>query len=73
MAIDVKTETLITMTQAKTAFPGRTVGMASLTRWRVDGVRGVKLETLLVGGLRYTSKEAIQRFIEAQNSSEEAD
>ena len=38
--------------------------------WRLHGVRGVKLETILCGGLRYTSREAISRFIVAQNADE---
>ena len=73
MAIDAKTETLIPLAQARDAFPGRYVGMASLHRWSLTGIRGVKLETLVVGGRRFTSQQAIARFIEAQNLDQASD
>ena len=44
--------------------------VCALHRWRLNGVRGAKLETLLVGGTRFTSAEAISRFIAAQNPNE---
>jgi hypothetical protein len=31
------------------------------------GVRGVVLESVLIGGARYTSEEALERFFAAQN------
>jgi hypothetical protein len=34
-------------------------------RWRQRGVRGVKLETCLIGGRRFTSQQAIERFVQA--------
>ena len=68
MSIDVESETLVQFSEARSAFPGnRRVSLATLHRWRQRGVRGVKLETVLIGGLRYTSREAIARFIAAQN------
>lgn len=73
MAIDSRVETLIPFTQAGEAFPGKDrVSPATLHRWRLHGVRGCRLETLLVGGLRYTSTEAIDRFIQAQNDESSA-
>ncbi len=72
MTIDVQTETLISFSDARSAFPGivRRLSLATLHRWRLNGVRGVKLETVLIGGLRYTSREAIGRFIQAQNADD---
>lgn len=70
MSIDVENETLIAFADACRAFPGRKVCIQTLHRWRLRGVRGVKLETCLVGNFRFTSKEAIQRFIEAQNAGD---
>ncbi len=71
MPIDCEAETLLTFSDARTAFPGdRRHSLATLHRWRLNGVRGVKLETTLIGGLRYTSKEAIARFIAAQNAAD---
>lgn len=66
--MSIESETLIPFQQARNEFPGRKrVGNATLHRWRLHGVRGCKLETLVVGGQRFTSREAICRFIEAQN------
>jgi hypothetical protein len=72
MAIDCELETIISFTDARSAFPGidRRLSLATLHRWRLTGVRGVRLETVLIGGLRYTSREAIVRFIAAQNAAD---
>jgi|GEM_PF-648450 len=72
MSIDVQTETLVSFSDARSAFPGidRRLSLATLHRWRLHGVRGVRLETVLIGGLRYTSREAIDRFIQAQNAAD---
>ena len=71
MSIDVQSETLLTLCESRTAFPGgKRLAKATLHRWRLHGVRGVRLETILIGGLRYTSREAINRFISAQNADE---
>ena len=67
--IDASTESLIPFQQAGRHIPGNP-SVCTLHRWRLKGVRGAKLETLLVGGIRFTSKEAIERFIAAQNACE---
>jgi hypothetical protein len=41
---------------------------ATLWRWITCGLRGVKLETILIGGTRCTSVEAVERFIMATQS-----
>jgi len=64
--IDTTVEELIPFQQAGHRIPGRP-SIAALHRWRLNGVRGARLETLLVGGKRFTSAEAIRRFIESQN------
>ena len=56
-------EALLTMTDAVKVLPGRP-NVATLWRWRTRGVRGIRLETVLVGGRRYTSHEALERFSE---------
>ena len=74
MAICTETETLIPFNSAREAFPGgKRLSLATLHRWRLHGVRGTRLETILIGGSRYTSTEAIQRFVEAQNPAESAE
>lgn len=71
MSIDSSTETIIQFNEARTAFPGdKRLSLATLHRWRTKGIRGVRLETILIGGMRYTSHEAISRFIAAQNAEE---
>lgn len=69
MYIDPNSEQLVTLSQAAKLFP-KPPHIATLHRWRMKGVRGVQLQTILIGGLRYTSKEAITRFIGAQNAGD---
>jgi hypothetical protein len=64
--IDHESEQLLSMTDAAKLLPGRP-DVATLWRWRTTGCRGHKLETLLFGGRRYTSREAIARFLAAIN------
>jgi len=71
MAIDTISETLLTLPSATMCVPGKsTVSVATMQRWRKRGVRGVVLETILIGGSRYTSLQAISRFIDALNAGE---
>lgn len=68
--IDTENETLLTPNQACHEFPG---GISLPTIWRYmgpKGVRGARLESLVCGGKRWTSKEAIARFIAAQNADD---
>lgn len=62
--IDTTTETLLSFAEAAKVPPNRP-HVSTLHRWRLKGVRGVKLETCLVGGRRYTSLEAMARFFAA--------
>ena len=68
-AIDILAETLVTIPQASALLPsdesGRKPAIATIYRWMLRGVKGVRLETCLVGGKRFTSHEALQRFSEA--------
>jgi hypothetical protein len=66
--VDINREQLLTFTQAAKLLPGRP-NVATLWRWRTAGCRGVKLETVLVGGKRYTSQEALQRFVDATTAA----
>lgn len=63
--IDISKEQLQTLTQAARDLPGGSVHVSTVYRWHYEGCRGVLLETILRGGIRYTSKEAIQRFVDA--------
>ncbi|NLS97963.1 MAG: DUF1580 domain-containing protein [Planctomycetaceae bacterium] len=44
---------------------GKRVHHASVYRWWARGVSGIKLETIIISGERYTSREALQQFFEA--------
>ncbi|MCC7085498.1 MAG: DUF1580 domain-containing protein, partial [Pirellulales bacterium] len=55
--IDVSRETLCSLPEACRLIPGRP-HLATIYRWFRRGVRGgIRLETALVGGRRYTSRE----------------
>jgi hypothetical protein len=41
---------------------GRPVSPATLWRWTAHGVRGIKLESVKIGGTACTSLEALRRF-----------
>lgn len=61
-------ENLITLTEAASTLPRRRAGKpthpSTLFRWASEGLRGVKLEIVQVGGTRCTSREALGRFFE---------
>jgi hypothetical protein len=59
-------EQLLTFSQAIRHFPNRP-SATTVWRWAVHGVGGLKLESTKIGGNRYTSLEAIQRFIATCN------
>ncbi|MEZ6117776.1 MAG: DUF1580 domain-containing protein [Pirellulaceae bacterium] len=42
---------------------GKRVHYSTVYRWATKGARGRILETVLCGGLRYTSIQAVQRFL----------
>jgi Protein of unknown function (DUF1580) len=60
--IDVFKERLVRLSHAAQHLPGRP-HRSSLDRWTRVGVRGRQLETVLIGGRRYTSLEALARFV----------
>lgn len=66
--IDIQNETPVQFSDAPKHVPGRP-HIATIHRWRLRGVRGVKLESALVGGKRFTTLEAIERFIDATTAA----
>jgi hypothetical protein len=68
VAIDVEREKLITLSQAANQVPWGKVDPSTPWRW-ARGRRGVKLETVLCGGRRYTSREALLRFFAATSKT----
>lgn len=68
--IDVASETLLTLPDASKRLPNRP-SLCTLWRWRNKGVRGRRLESVTIGGLVYTSLEALARFA-LQNGADNA-
>lgn len=68
--IDLLNETVLSLTEAARhpALPRRRRGkrphVSTLYRWATAGCKGVRLETIRVGGTLCTSLEAFQRFFE---------
>jgi hypothetical protein len=64
--IEISAETLLTMAQATRLRPlgrlGRPTHPSTIYRWISRGVRGIRLESIRLGGTTYTSREALQRF-----------
>lgn len=62
---DLLDESLVSLTAACKSFPVK-CSRAAIERWARKGARGTVLETVLVCGRRYTSMEAIDRFVRNQ-------
>lgn len=71
--IDLLSERVISFTDATAVLPRRRAGrkphVATLYRWAQKGCRGVRLETIQIGGTKCTSVEALQRFFERLSGS----
>ncbi len=66
------TERHLTLSQAAAALPGRP-HLSTLHRWRLRGVRGIRLETCLIGGRRFTTDQWLRDFIEATSQTNTVD
>ncbi len=68
MAIDITTEKVVSFKEARAHLPERRAGkrpdIATLYRWTVEGCRGIRLESIMVGATRMTSMEALQRVFD---------
>ena len=68
MAIDTTKEEICSLAQAgRHARPPDAAPFSPSTifRWYTKGFLGITLETICIGGIRYTSVEALQRFFVA--------
>ncbi len=70
MPIDIRSEEIFSLTQAA-KLPcfanrrgGKRINVSTLWRYATTGCRGIKMETIMAGGSRATSLEAIERFFE---------
>ncbi len=62
MTNDLLSENRVSMTELARQ---EKITLPTVWRWRQRGVRGVRLETFMVGGRRFTTQEAHRRFVEA--------
>ena len=60
-------ETLISLAEAAHDFGGVSIPLNTVQKYVYQGVKGLKLESISING-RYTSKEAILRFIERKQN-----
>jgi hypothetical protein len=67
--INLSTETILPLSLAAKRVPasrnGRKTHLSTLLRWILQGVDGIRLEGVRLGGRWVTSQEALQRFAEA--------
>lgn len=68
MAIDIDHEDLIPVARVPKILPTRP-HCSTCWRWVYIGVRGIKLETVTVGGRRFTSRQSVERFISQTTAS----
>ena len=74
--IELGKEELMTLTKATRLVPRRRgerlTHVSTLHRWATRGLRGVRLETVQVGGSKCTSREALDRFFSALSQAASA-
>jgi hypothetical protein len=66
--IDIGNEQLIRLTDLSSRIPphnGKRLALQTVYRWSLHGCKGVRLETVQLGGTRFTTLEAFQRFCDA--------
>jgi len=70
MQIDIELERPISFNQAAAYLPfGYRPSLSTWWRWSRHGIGGIILETLKIGGKRYTTAGAIQRWVSALSAA----
>lgn len=62
MLTDLFSESPLSLSAAAKLLPGRP-HISTVWRFAQKGVRGVRLETIVSGGRRFTTHEALERFV----------
>ena len=65
-------EELLSLSQAAKSLPSRP-HPSTVWRWTKRGVRGVRLETIVIASRRFTSREALERFVAATTAVVDGD
>lgn len=55
---------VLSLSEAAKVLPGK-ISTSTIWRWATTGQRGVRLDSLRIGGRIYTSRRALQSFCEA--------
>lgn len=66
MSINLRAEHAIALTEVPNRIPkrrGKKVHYSTVFRWTSRGARGRLLESFMIGGVRYTTVEALARFL----------
>lgn len=74
--LDLQSEHAIPLKDVPLYLPkrrGRKVHYQTVWRWAKKGVRGTVLETMRIGHIRYTSLEALKRFVKSHSTMLQAD
>jgi len=71
-SIDISSERPLTIPEAAQTLP-HPPHVATIWRWAYKGIKGIKLETICIGGRRYTTRESLQRFIERSTAAANGD
>ena len=72
--IQMLSETLIPINQVPVhleKITGNRPHIASTYRWMKHGIAGIRLETLFIGGTRFTSEQALGRFFQESTKAKE--
>ena len=62
--LDLNGQKLVSLADASKILPGNP-HVSTLHRWRLRGVRGVKLPTVLIGGRRFVDRQSLAEFVAA--------
>jgi len=65
--LDVQSESAISLSEVPAILPrkkGKKVHYSTVYRWVTKGTRGRILESMFIGGVRFTTIEALNRFFE---------
>ena len=67
--IDIVNEQMLPFSKIPAWCDSTLVNRSTVHRWRLRGARGVKLETVRVGGRRFSSQEALLRFFDGTTAA----
>ncbi len=70
--IDIANDDVFPVSEAPRHIPGRP-SQATVWRWVLTGVGGIKLESILIGGRRNTSTASIQEFCDQRTAAADGD